>query len=413
MRVSTQQLFNRGLSNIQDVNAELQNTQLQLSSGKKVQRPSDDPVASTRIMQINQDLDLVSQYQRNIDLVENRLRQEDDLLGGVNDILIRIRELTIQAGDGSQNKDDKLYIAAEVKERIEQLAGMMNSQDPSGEFIFAGFQGGERPFSKNDSGVYEYHGDEGRRYLQIDTSVKIAAGDNGKDIFMNVKAANKTFYTKANPNNTAEPASIITTGQIVDQAAYDAFYPKDMVIKFNVDQTLVTPPGPNFTITERDSGKVIFNPQPFAPGQPITANGVQFEIIGDPAPNDSFFVQSTAKQGVLATIEKLAYGLENYQTSTEGRAALDTLIENTLHNLDNAQTSVLETRGRVGARLNTVETTREMHYDVEILTKEILSNLQDVDFAEATSELALEEFILQAAYSTFTRVTSLSLFDQI
>lgn len=413
MRVSTQQLFNRGLSNIQNVSADLQNTQLQISSGKKVVRPSDDPVAATRIMQINQDLGLVSQYQRNIDLVENRLRQEDDLLGGINDIVIRIRELTIQSGDGSQNADDKRYIAAEVKERLEQLAGMMNSQDPSGEFIFGGFQGNERPFTKNDSGKYQYNGDEGRRFLQIDSSVKIGAGDNGKEIFVDIKAANNTFYTKVNPNNKADPASIITTGQVIDQAVYDAFYPKDMVVQFNVDQTLVTPSGPNFTILERDSGKVVFNPQPFVSGQPITANGVQFEIIGNPAPGDTFQVQSTAKQGVLSTIEKLIYGLEHFNISVEGRATFDALLDDTLHNLDNSQTSILETRSHIGARLNTVDTTREMHFDVEILTKEILSNLQDVDFAEATSQLALEEFVLQAAYSTFTRVTSLSLFDQI
>jgi flagellar hook-associated protein 3 FlgL len=413
MRVSTQQLFDRGLSNIQDVSSELQKTQLQISSGKRVQRPSDDPVASTRIMQINQDLEVTSQYQRNIDLVENRLRQEDDLLSGINDIVIRIRELTIQSGDGSQNADDKRFIAAEVKERIDQLAGMMNSRDASGEYIFGGFQGTDRPFEKNASGTYEYSGDEGRRFLQIDSSVKVAAGDNGKQVFVDVDSANKTFYTGVNPNNQAEPAATITTGQIIDQAQYDAFYPKDMIVQFNVDQTLVTPPGPNFTILERDSGKVVFNPQSFASGQPISANGVQFEIIGDPAPGDTFFIQSTAKQGVLATVEKLVYGLEHFQISAEGRAAFDAMIEDTLQNLESAQTSIIETRAEVGARLNTIDSTREMHFDVEILTKEILSKLQDVDFAAATSELALEEFILQAAYSTFTRVTSLTLFDQI
>ncbi|ARU57097.1 flagellar hook-associated protein FlgL [Oleiphilus messinensis] len=413
MRISTQQLFNRGINNIQDVNEQLQKTQLQISSGKRVQRPSDDPVASTRILQINQDLDLIAQYKRNIDLAENRLRQEDQLLDGINDVVIRIRELTIQAGDGAQNADDKLYIAAEVKERLAQLAGFMNSQDPSGEFVFAGFQGNNAPFVQNESGAYYYQGDEGQRFLQVDTSVKVSSGDNGKALFVDIPAAENTFATRANPRNTSDPAAVISTGLMIDQELYDEYYPGDMVVTFNTNPALVTPPGPNFTITDRDSGKVIFNPQPYVSGQPIQANGVQFEIVGTPAAGDSFLVESREKQSLLTTTEKLIYGLENFQETGEGRQILDALIQDTLANLDSAQTAILETRGNVGARLNTIETTREMHLDVEVLTKEVLSDLQDVDFAEATSNLSLQSFILDAAYGTFTRVTGLSLFDQL
>ncbi|PID44823.1 MAG: flagellar hook-associated protein 3 [Proteobacteria bacterium] len=412
MRISTSQMFNRSLSNIQDVNQELQNTQLQLSSGKRVQTPSDDPVAATRILQINQDLDLVSQYQRNIDLVENRLRQEDDLLAGINDIVIRIRELTIQAGDGSQNEDDKRFIAAEIKERLSQLAGMMNSQDPSGEFIFSGFQGGTRPFEKNESGHYEYRGDEGQRKLQIDTSVTIPSNDSGKAIFVDIRAAENTFYTSANPENRANPPAMITTGQVIDQDEYNSFYPDDMQIQFN-NASAIVPPGPNFSIIEPVSGRILSNPQPYHTGQPVLVKGVKFEIVGNPVPGDSFFIQSTGKQSLLTTVEKLIYGLENYQADNAGRQVLTALLDDTLVNLDNAQTAILETRSLAGARLNTVDTTREMHKDVELLTKEILSDLQDVDFAEATSELTLESFILDAAFSSFSRISGLSLFDRL
>ncbi len=412
MRISTSQLFNRSLNNIQEVNSALQNTQLQLSSGKKVQTPSDDPVAATRILQINQDLEVVEQYQRNIDLLENRLRQEDDLLGGINDIIIRVRELTIQAGDGSQNKDDKLFLASEIKERLSQLAGMMNSQDPSGEFVFAGFQGGTKPFQLNESGQYEYRGDEGQRNLQIDTSVIIPSSDNGKTVFVDIPAAQNTFFTAVNPNNIADPPSIITTGEIVDQVEYDAFYPQDMKIQFNA-VTAIVPNGPNFSIIEPTTGKILFNPQPYNSGQPILAHGVKFEIIGAPSPGDTFFVESTRKQSLLTTVEKLIYGLENYQDNSTGRQILTGVLDDTLANLDNAQTAILETRGKIGARLNTVETTREMHFDVELLTKEILSELQDVDFAEASSQLSLESTILEAAFSSFSRIANLSLFDRL
>lgn len=418
MRVSTQQLFGRGIESINDVNSQLQKTQLQISSNKKALTPADDPVASTRILQLNQELALNEQYQQNIDMVENSLKFEDGLLGSINDVLQRVRELTINAGNGALNGEDLSFISAEIKERLDQLAGMMNSQDASGEFVFGGFQGKEIPFQQNTSGSYTYQGDEGRRFIQIEASVNIAATENGKSLFVDLPAAKNTFFTEVNPANRASPPAIITTGQVVDQETYDEFYPEDMVIQFKNGVT-----GVEYDIIASSSGKVISSNNAYVSGSPITAEGVQFEVVGSPypgdaaatppVPGDSFFVQSSAKQGALTTVEKLIYGLDNFNPTSEGRAVFDALLEDTLTNLDNAETSIVETRSHIGARLNTVDTTREQHLDVEVLTKEVLSDLQDLDYAEAISNLTMQQFILESAYSTFSQVTGLSLFDRL
>jgi flagellar hook-associated protein 3 FlgL len=76
-------------------------------------------------------------------------------------------------------------------------------------------------------------------------------------------------------------------------------------------------------------------------------------------------------------------------------------------------TSVLDARGQLGARLNTLETGLEQLKDAEILTQEALVQLESVDYAEAISLLSLQQFSLDAAYSSFNRITSLSLFDRI
>lgn len=408
MRVSTQQLFSRGIESINDVNAQLQKTQLQMSTGKKVLTPADDPVASTRILQLNQELALNEQYQKNILSVESSLNLEDGLLGGVNDVVQRIRELTINAGNGALSATDLTYIASEIGERLEQLAGMMNSQDASGEFVFGGFQGKDAPFQKNVSGAYGYEGDEGQRFVQIDASITIASTENGKSVFMDLDAAQNTFFTEVNPTNQSNPEAIITTGQVIDQELYDAFYPEDMIIQFKTGGS-----GLEYDVIESSSGKVISQNNAFVSGAPISAEGIQFEIVGDPLPNDTFFVQSTEKQGVLTTVEKLIYGLGNFNSTSEGRAVFDALLEDTITNLDNAETSILETRSQIGARLNTVETTNEQHLDVELLTMEVLADLQDLDYAEAVSNLTMQQFILESAYSTYAQVTGLSLFDRL
>ncbi|MEC8427687.1 MAG: flagellin, partial [Pseudomonadota bacterium] len=89
------------------------------------------------------------------------------------------------------------------------------------------------------------------------------------------------------------------------------------------------------------------------------------------------------------------------------------LIQDTLNNLENAQTSVLEVRSEIGARLNTIESTKALHEEVEIVSKQLLSNLQDLDYAEAVSQLSFESFVLEAAQKSYAKISGLSLFNSI
>lgn len=405
MRVSTQQIFGRGIEQIQDITQQQTKTQQQLATGKKILTPADDPVASTRILELNQELVLNQQYQRNIELVDGRLKLQDSTLSGINKVTQRIRELAVTAGNGALSVDDLGSIADEVEERLDQLAGLLNSQDANGEHLFSGFQGEVQPFQKNVSGAYEYFGDQGKRLVQIDASVSIASTENGKEIFEDVKAERNTFFTRASGSNQAIPPAQISSGQIYDQDVYDAFYPEDLTITFNTPST--------FTITESSSGRVVLANAPYQSNQPIVSNGVQFEITGDPVAGDTFFVESSARQGLLTTVEKFVYTLRNFEPTTTGREVFALGLEDAIANLDNAETSILAARGQIGARLNTIETTDEQLKDVEVLTQEFLSNLEAVDYAETVSLLSLQQFTLEAAYSSFNRITSLTLFDRL
>jgi flagellar hook-associated protein 3 FlgL len=91
----------------------------------------------------------------------------------------------------------------------------------------------------------------------------------------------------------------------------------------------------------------------------------------------------------------------------------DILIEDTLNNLSNAQTSVSEVRSQLGARLNVVENARSLSADVKLVSQEVLSELSDVDFAEAVSRLSLQTFLLEAAQQSYTTISRLSLFNQL
>jgi flagellar hook-associated protein 3 FlgL len=412
MRVSTLQTFHIGLNNILDNQTAVNKTQQQVSTGRRVLTPADDPVASTKILQLQQDLAQREQYDRNITAAENRLKLEESSLASVTSSLTRLQELTVKAGGGSLTISDRQAIAAEVGEIQKGLVDLFNTRDPNGEYIFAGFKGQNPPFVQQQNGRYEYEGDEGQRILPIGPSTNVATGDTGKALFVDVRAADNSFTTFENPINTGDIT--INAGFVLDKEKYAEFYPDDLVITFN-SESEVTPPGPNYTIRRQSDNRIVdgLANQKYSPSSQIVAAGLGFTITGEPQPGDEALVKSTPKQSITDTIFRLEQGLNTLQDNPTDAATLDTLIADTLTNLQFAQTSVSEVRSQVGARLNVVENTQNLSADIELVNKEVLSKLSDVDFAEAVSRLSLQSFLLEAAQQSYTTISRLSLFNQL
>ena len=412
MRISTLQSFNKGLNSILDNQSSVNKTQQQVSTGRRVLTPADDPIAATKILQLQQDNALREQYDKNLTAAENRLKLEETQLAGITDNMERLKELTVQAGDGSLTKSDRQAIAAEIRELLGSMVDLMNSKDAGGEYIFAGFKGGTQPFQQNNTGRYDYKGDEGQRFLSIGSSTNVATGDNGKRVFEDIPATENTFLTRVNGNN--QGTAVVSPGFVVDQEAFDEFYPEDIVITFN-PESAISPPGPNYSARRASDGHPIggFTNVGYVPGSEIVLAGTSVTISGDVQPGDEFFVDSSSKQGLTDTVFRLMDGLNRLEDNPTDAATLDKLLDDTLNNLAAAQDSISETRSEVGARLNVVENTRSLAADIELVNKEVLSKLSDVDFAEAVSRLSLETFLLEAAQQSYSTIQNLSLFNRL
>ena len=135
------------------------------------------------------------------------------------------------------------------------------------------------------------------------------------------------------------------------------------------------------------------------------------ENAGD---GDEFTLAINDRQSIFRTIENLVSGLNNIDKSNpRGQAEYDDLIANSLINLDNAQESIILKQTELGGRMNAVESTKTFLEDSSVYTNEIRSQLQDVDYAEAISNLSFQSFVLQAAQQSFAQVSQLSLFDRL
>lgn len=418
MRVATSQIYNIANIGMSNAQTALTKTQEQMASGKRVLTPADDPVAATQILQLNEEVSRLDQYIKNIDVAENSLNLEETALDSVLLLVQRMQELAVSAGNTAVlTPDDYKALVAETNSRIDELLNLQNTRNAAGQYIFAGYQGSTQPFSRGADGQFIYHGDEGQRQINASGSVAVDVSDSGKRVFADIPSDNYTFYTEANPSNRSDPAARISVGQVSDQESFDELYPDDLLISFSeVAGSTV------YTITNRTTGMVLpdHDQQAFVSGQPIEVAGASFTITGQPypgdggtVPGDSFSLTSTNKQSLATTLTRLSQAMNAVNETPESKAYLDEVVAQTLANLENAVTNISVVQGEVGARLNTLESTREQNLDSKLYTDSVLTDLQALDYAEASTRLEMQELVLSAAQKSFVKVASLSLFSYI
>ena len=183
MRISTQQFYSQNLGNVQKGNAELFRLQEQLSSGKKISKPSDDPLAASQIKKLESSIARIEGYMRNVDMAENRLTRVETTLDAVVDNLLRLKDLGVQISNGTLNDNDRKIVGAEFEQSLSQLSGLLNTRDSEGESLFSGFRGQLDSYALNNEGNFEFQGDKGQRSLDLGDNIRIPITDSGADIF--------------------------------------------------------------------------------------------------------------------------------------------------------------------------------------------------------------------------------------
>lgn len=187
-RISTETMYQRGVDAMLSQQAKVGQTQEQISTGKRILSPSDDPSGSIRVLDLNRAIDTATQYNENAGRAQNRLELEDITLGGVSNLLPRLVELTVQGSSGTYSAEQRNSMAIEVRELLGQLHSLANTQDSNGEYLFSGYQGRVKPFTEA-GGVYTYNGDMGQREAQVSADRSVADSDNGFNVFMDVPTA--------------------------------------------------------------------------------------------------------------------------------------------------------------------------------------------------------------------------------
>ncbi|WP_218997518.1 flagellar hook-associated protein FlgL [Shewanella algae] len=401
MRISTSQMYQQNLNSILQKQTDTNRILEQLSSGKKVNTAGDDPVAAIGIDNLYQQNALVQQYLKNVDYSKNRLSLAESKLGSAETLVTGIREQMLRAVNGTLGPSERQTIADEMRSSLDELLSIANTQDESGNYLFAGYNTDTQPFAFDASGNMVYSGDSGVRDALVAQGVAMGTNIPGDSAFMN--AANAL-------------------------GDYGVNYLAPQTGEFRVLSAKISPPGSHvadtytFNFTDNGAGGVdlqvldsggtaVANVANFDASNPVSFNGIEVKLDGTPAGGDSFTMEPKVEVPIFDTIQQAITLLEDPDlvNTPNGQAELAQLLDN----LDSGMTQLGVARGVAGNSLKSLESYSSNHAEEELVNKSALSLLEDLDYAAAITEFQKQQLALNAVSNVFSRVGSVSLFDFI
>lgn len=186
MKISTHLLFDRGSSQMSNVQSQLTQSQAQLAQGKQIINASDAPNQAATIQRLKSILNKQDSYQSSLNTIKARLQGEDSTLQNVSDLLVRAKEVAVQGANDTLNAGDRKALATEMQALRDQMLSLANTKDSNGNYLFAGSRVKQPAFVETVNGSPEYRGDQTRMNVRVGDQRSIPINRTGTDAFVPV-----------------------------------------------------------------------------------------------------------------------------------------------------------------------------------------------------------------------------------
>jgi flagellar hook-associated protein 3 FlgL len=188
LKVSTKLFNQQQVDGFGKLRENIQSLQNKISTGKNIIQASDDPIGIVKLSGLQQVKDRFNQYSQNADNAINRLTIADTTLQSITNLMVRAKELSIQAANDTFGAQDREALALELEEMKNEMFSVANSTDSSGAFIFGGYHTNTQPFEKDNEGNIEYKGDRGTNSVAVSETRMVGTTLDGGSVFMAVKS---------------------------------------------------------------------------------------------------------------------------------------------------------------------------------------------------------------------------------
>ncbi len=451
-RLSTANTYDNALRNLQTRQTELANLQENLTSGKKIVSPSDDPTGAAQAERAMTRIARIAADQRALEAQKNTITQAEGTLGDVTDALQNVRELVVAAGNATYTSAERKAVVIQLQGLRDQIFALSNRKDTNGLPLFSGLGSALAPFVGPTAipQDYTYQGLPGQ---QASTETSIASTLDGDSAFMHQPArdgvfnvqvtnaaaglipANRTLTTSAATIATAADRALVSTTSQLTRAATTGpgLTPQDFPT-YTVAFTAVVPNAATgqttatYTITENPSvsGPIASGSATYATAQPtsiaitgipgltLTVNGVPPTTDkNNPAPTGSPAVGDTITvNGSPSIFSVLDNAIRDIGNAANGNAATQA-VNQALTNIDIGMQRVAAVRGQAGDLLNRADRITSDQDKRSISLEADRSRAEDLDMIKGISDFKNQQTAYEAALQSYAQVQKLSLFNFI
>ncbi|MDI5922811.1 flagellar hook-associated protein FlgL [Halomonas sp. LR5S13] len=408
MRVSSVTMYEQSISSMNRQQNDFLKVSQQIASGRRVVNPSDDPQAASRAVGVDQARAVTQQFADARVSARNSLAQTESVLNSISDAITSAKTLMVQASSDTLSDADRESVASELRGVYETVIGQANATDGNGRHLFGGYQDSTEPFvrkTENNETFIDYVGDGNTREQRIDASRLMKVNENGESIFNSVPSG-AGYVAEADAGNSG---SVTFSGpQVIDNE--DNEYGDSFRVTFTSETEYTLESGGEGSWSEVTTGKSYA-----AEGSVIEAGGLRLELKGQAANGDIIEFAPADKMNInlFESFEKALAVLENPAQNDSDKAALRNTLNTVMREFDNSLDNVLTKRASVGARLNELDVVDSVGGNRMLNYEQTLSDLVDLDYAEAIGDYSLRQVGLQASQKAFADMKGMSLFNYL
>ena len=378
MRITNNILINNLKSNIRTNIRNLDKYQMQLATGQRINRPSDDPVGLIDVMRLSSRLRDNEQYKANVKDALSWLTATESSLSVLADNMNRVHELTVYGATGTLTSADREAISTEIQRIREQVKDLINTTH-SDRYVFGGTNTTRSPYDGSN-----WYDNTNRIYYEIGTGIKMPVNLTAQQVFKSTATVKAGAASISGATVTGQAGTAVIDGAVINITTADnPGVPGETIVTFDdgvVSEDVIVPDDATSV-----AGAGPFSGLTFAVGDVTTASGT-ISIDGS---------------DVLSGLENIILHLETDPALLNGDIA----------NIDKILSRVLTSMAEVGARTNHLDLTIERLLEQELNFKTLLSETGDVDQAEVILELTNQENVYKSALAVGARIIMPTLMD--
>ena len=410
-RVSTANQYDTALRNIGQRHTSLSNLQENLTSGKRVVRPSDDPVSAAQAERAINRLARIQTEQRALETQRNAIAQAESALGDAIGLMQNFRELTVSAGGGTLTPNDRATIANQLQGLREQIVEVANRKDTNGLPLLGALGSALAPFlgPLTTTPDYSFAGLPGQT---SSTGVTIPGMLDGDSAFMFNPQRDGVYNAavSAIPNTRQLTTSAVTP---VDKSLVTG---DNYTITFSAVGPGATPGTSTATYTLTNTTTGVASPPVTVPDypsdKPLTIAmtdipGLSFNITGNPANGDTITLQPSPS--IFSTLDS---AIRDIRDAPNSNAAIQA-VGQALANMDIGMERLHNMRGYAGELLNRADRITGDQEKRSVQLEGDRSRAEDLDMIKGISDFQNQQVGYEAALKSYAQVQKLSLFNYI